>query len=44
MIIQLESATAANTDAAKRSLKALARSSGHEIAEAPAEATTATSG
>ena len=41
MIIQLESATAENVDAAKRSLEALAHSWGHEIAEAPAEATTA---
>ena len=41
MIIQLESATAENTDAARRSLEALACSWGQEIAEAPAEAMTA---
>jgi hypothetical protein len=41
MIIQLESATAGNVEAAKHSLEAMARSWGHEIAEAPAEATAA---
>ena len=41
MIIQLDSATADNTGAARHSLEALARSWGHEIAEAPAEATPA---
>jgi hypothetical protein len=41
MIIQLESATAENAEAAKRSLGAIARSWGHEMAETPAGATTA---
>jgi len=41
MIIQLESATAENVDAAKRNLEALAHRWGQEIAEVPAEATTA---
>jgi hypothetical protein len=41
MIIQLESATAENVDAAKRSLEALAQSWGHEITRTPAEALTA---
>ena len=40
MIIQLDSATAENTDAARRSLEALARSWGQEIAEATAAAGT----
>jgi hypothetical protein len=39
MIIQVDSATAANTEAAKRSLEALAHAWGCEIAGAPAEAT-----
>ena len=38
MIIQLESATDENMEAAKRSLEALAHSWGDEITEAPAEA------
>lgn len=42
MIIQLESATAGNLDAAKRSLEALAHSWGHKVTEASAEARTAT--
>ena len=41
MIIQLQGATAENVAAAKRDLEALAHSWGHELAEAPAEATTA---
>ena len=41
MILQLDSATVDNTGAARDSLEALARSWGHEIAEAPAEATSA---
>ena len=41
MIIQLESATAENMEAAKRSLAAIAHSWGDEIAEAPAAATAA---
>ena len=41
MIIQLQSATAENVGAAKRSLEAMAQSWGQEIADAPAEATTA---
>jgi len=41
MIIQLESATAENVGAARRSLEALAHGWGHELAEGPAEATTA---
>ena len=41
MIIQLESATAENVEAARRSLEAMAHSWGHEIAEAPAEAAAA---
>ena len=41
MIIHLESATAENVEAAKRSLDAIAHSWGHEIAEIPAEATAA---
>lgn len=43
MIIQLDSGTGQNIEAAKRSLETLAHSWGHEIAEAPAEA-TATAG
>jgi hypothetical protein len=39
MIIQLDSATTDNTAAARDSLEELARSWGHEITEAPAEAT-----
>ena len=35
MIIQLNSATAENTGAARRSLEELARSWGHEITESP---------
>jgi hypothetical protein len=38
MIIQLESATAENVQAARRSLQALAQGWGQEVAEAPAEA------
>jgi hypothetical protein len=41
MIIQLESATAENVEAAKRSLGAIAHGWGHEVAENPVEATTA---
>src|SRR6266851_3171043 len=41
MIIQLERATAENVEAAKHSLGAIAHNWGHEIAEAPAEATAA---
>ena len=41
MIIQLDSATTENTGAARHSLEELARSWGHEITEAPAEATPA---
>jgi hypothetical protein len=41
MIIQLDSATTDNTGAARNSLEELARSWGHEITEAPAEATPA---
>jgi hypothetical protein len=41
MIIQLDSATTENTDVARHSLEELARSWGHEIAEAPAEETPA---
>lgn len=44
MIIQLESATAENTEAARRNLEALAHSWGHEMIKAPAntpEAATA---
>src|SRR6266704_3073392 len=41
MIIQLEGATAENVEAARRSLDAVAHSWGHEIAQAPAEATAA---
>jgi len=41
MIIQLQSATTENTEAARRGLEAIARSWGQEIAEAPAEVTTA---
>ena len=41
MIIQLESATTETTGAARRSLEALTRSWGHEIAAAPGEAATA---
>ena len=41
MIIQLDSATTGNTGPARRSLEELARSWGHEITEAPAEATPA---
>ena len=41
MIIQLESATTENLEAARRSLEAMAHGWGHEIAEAPAEATPA---
>lgn len=41
MIIQLEGVTGEDTDAARRSLQALARSWGQEITEAPAEAATA---
>jgi hypothetical protein len=41
MIIQLEGATAENVDAAKRTLQAMAHSWGYEIAQLPAEATTA---
>ena len=41
MIIQLDSATTDNADAARRSLEELARSWGHEITQAPAEATSA---
>jgi hypothetical protein len=41
MIIQLQSATAENAEAARRSLEALAHDWGCEIAEAPAEATVA---
>ena len=37
MIIQLEGVTGEDTDAARRSLQALARSWGQEITEAPAE-------
>ncbi len=36
MIIQLESATAENVEAARRNLEALAHSWGHEMIEAPA--------
>src|SRR4051794_28263125 len=39
MIIQLDTATTDNTGPARHSLEALARSWGHEITEAPAEAT-----
>jgi hypothetical protein len=42
MLIQLESATAEDTTAARRTLEALARSWGQEITEAPAEAPAAT--
>lgn len=41
MIIQLEGATAENVDAAKRTLQAMAHSWGYEIAQLPAEPTTA---
>ena len=41
MIIQLESATTENTEAAKRTLEVMAHSWGDEIAEAPAEAAVA---
>ena len=41
MIIQLESGTAENVQAAKRSLEAMAHSWDQEIAEAPAEAAAA---
>jgi hypothetical protein len=41
MIIQLESATAENVGAAKRSLEAIVHSWGHKFTEAPAKATTA---
>jgi hypothetical protein len=41
MIIQLESVTAEHTEAARRSLEAIAHSWGHEIAEVPAAATAA---
>jgi hypothetical protein len=41
MIIQLESATAKDTTAARRTLEALARSWGQEITQAPAEAPAA---
>jgi hypothetical protein len=40
MIIQLQSATAETTDAARRSLEALAHGWGHEIVNAPPAATT----
>jgi hypothetical protein len=38
MIIQLESATAENAEAARRSLEAMVRSWGHEVSEAAAAA------
>jgi hypothetical protein len=41
MIIQLESATTENMDAAKRTLQVMAHSWGDEITEAPAEAAVA---
>jgi hypothetical protein len=41
MIIQLQSAIAEHTDTARRSLETLAHSWGHDLAEAPAEATSA---
>jgi hydroxylamine reductase (hybrid-cluster protein) len=41
MIIQLESATGQNMETAKHRLQNLAQSWGHEITEAPAEATAA---
>jgi hypothetical protein len=41
MIIQLDSATTDNTGTAKDSLEELARSWGHQITQAPAEATPA---
>jgi hypothetical protein len=40
MIIQLEGVTVEKVGAAKSSLEAIAQSWGHEIAQAPAEATT----
>jgi len=42
MIIQLESATAENVAAARRSLQTLAQGWGQEVAEAPAEAAART--
>ena len=44
MIIQLDSATAVDTGAAKRTLEGMVREWGHEITEAPATAVTATFG
>ena len=44
MIIQLESPTAEDVQAARRSLGALAHSWGHEITQPPAEATAAAVG
>jgi hypothetical protein len=41
MIIQLESATAENVEAARRNLEALAHSWGHQMIEAPANASDA---
>lgn len=41
MIIQLESSTAENVQAARRSLETIAHDWGHDVAEAPAEDATA---
>lgn len=43
MIIQLESVTAENVEAARRSLEAVAHTWDHEVAQAPARAAGSTS-